>query len=103
MDEFISAAKTSDLDDGETMLVEAGDERILLSKVEGKFYAVSEGCTHFDGPLSDGYVEGDEVECPWHGGKFNLRTGESTNPPATEPLRCYAVRVEADDVLVGPS
>ena len=103
MEDFAKVATTSDLEDGEIMLVQVGEERILLSKAEGGFHAVAELCTHREAPLSDGYVEGDEVECPWHGSKFNLRTGEATEAPATVALQRYAVRVEGDDILVGPA
>ena len=102
MDDFVKVAKTSDLADGEIMLAEVGDERILLSNVEAQFYAIGEVCTHAEGPLSEGYVEEGEVECPWHGSKFSLKTGENTNPPAAEPVTRYGVRVDGDDILVGP-
>ena len=102
MEDFTKVASTSDLPEGGIMLVEVGDERILLSNVDGDFYAIGEVCTHAEGSLSDGYVEGQEVECPLHGSLFNLKTGENTGPPATEPVASYAVRVDGDDILVGP-
>jgi len=103
MDDFVSVAKTSDLSDGEIMLVEVGDERIALSRIEGSFYAIAEVCPHAEGPLSEGAVDDEEVECPWHGSRFNLKTGEVTSPPAGEAVARYAVRLEGDDVLVGPA
>ena len=103
MYEFIRVAKTSDLAENETMLVEVGDERIVLSNIEGSFYAIGEVCTHAEGPLSEGEVEEGEVECPWHGSRFDLKTGEATSPPADEAVLRYGVRIEGDDVLVGPS
>ncbi len=103
MDDFVSVAKTSDLSDGEIMLVEVGDERIALSRIDGSFYAIGEVCPHAEGPLSEGAVDDEEVECPWHGSRFNLKTGEVTSPPAGEPVARYAVRLEGDDVLVGPA
>ena len=103
MENFTRVAGTSDLADGEIMLVEVDDDRILLSNVEGEFYAIGEVCSHAEGPLSDGLVDGDEVECPWHASRFNLRTGESTSPPADEPVARYQVKIEGDDILVGLS
>ncbi len=103
MDDFVSVAKTSDLSEGEVMLVEAGDERIALSRIDGSFYAIGEVCPHAEGPLSEGIVDDEEVECPWHGSRFNLKTGEVTSPPAGEPVARYAVRLQGDDVLVGPA
>lgn len=102
MDRFVKVASTSELADGEMMLVELGNERALLANLGGQFYAVSEVCTHAEGPLSEGFLEGEEVECPWHGSRFNVKTGENTSPPATEGLRVYPVRVEGEDILVGP-
>ena len=103
MDDFIRVAKTSDLAENETMLVEVGDERIVLSNIEGSFYAIGEVCTHAEGPLSEGDVEEGEVECPWHGSRFDLKTGEATSPPADEAVTRYGVRIEGEDVLVGPA
>ena len=103
MDDFVSVAKTSDLSDGEIMLVEVGDERIALSRIDGSFYAIGEVCSHAEGPLSEGIVDDEEVECPWHGSRFNLKTGEVTSPPAGEGVARYAVRLQGDDVLVGPA
>ena len=102
MQEFVKVAKTSDLSPGEIVLVEVGDEPILLSNVDGKFYAIGEVCTHAFGSLSDGEVEGDLVQCPNHASRFNLKTGEVVDGPADEPVPCYSVRLEGDDILVGP-
>lgn len=102
MDDFVKVAKTSDLAEDETMLVEVGDERIVLSNIGGMLYAIGEVCTHVEGPLSDGVVEDGKVECPWHRSWFDLRTGEATSPPADEAVPRYGVRIEGDEVLVGP-
>ena len=101
MPEFVRVASVTDLDDGEIMMVEVGDEEVLLSKIDGEFYAIGDECTHQGVSLSGGYVEGGEVECPGHGSLFALKTGETTGPPAAAPVKAYPVRVEGDDVLVG--
>ena len=103
MGDFVKVAETGDLSEGEMMLVEVGDERVLLANVGGSYYATGEVCPHEEGPLSEGYLEAAEVECPWHGSLFDVRTGENTGPPAAEPVPVYPVRVEGDDVLVGPA
>jgi len=102
MDDFVRVASVGDVPAGGCMLVEVGDERILLSQLDGEFFAIDEVCTHAEGPLSEGSVEGDQVECPHHGGLFNLKTGENTGPPAALDLQRFSVRVEGDDILVGP-
>ena len=103
MEQFVRVASTSDLSPGEIMLVEVGDERILLSNVGGSFYAIGEVCSHAGFPLSEGVVEEGEVECPLHGSRFNLVTGEPSSPPAVEGVTKYLVRLEGNDILVGPA
>src|SRR5437763_6932930 len=80
--------------------VEVGDEIICVVNVEGKYYAIDDICTHEGGPLADGSLEGYEVECPRHGSKFDVRTGEVTNPPADTPEPAYEVKVEDNSILV---
>ena len=102
MDSFEKVAKTSEIPQGDMMLVEVGGERILLSNLDGDICAISEVCSHALAYLSDGWIEGDSVECPIHGSKFNLKTGAVSSPPATEDLPTYQVRLEGDDILIGP-
>lgn len=102
MEGFVKVAITADLPSGEFMLVEVEDERILLANVGGQYYAVTDLCTHAECPLSDGDLDGEVLKCPCHGSQFDVRTGEVVAPPADEPLTLYAVRVEGDDILVGP-
>lgn len=103
MKEFVKVAKVSDLPDGEMMAVEVEGEQVLLANVGGQFYAIGEICPHAGAPLSEGFLEGESVECPWHASRFNLRTGEVEAPPAEEGVPTYAVRVEGDDILIGPA
>ena len=103
MGEFVRVASVNDLEDEETMQVDVGDEPVLLARLDGEFYAIGEECTHDGGPLSQGWVEDGQVECPLHGAQFDLKSGDFTAPPAADPVKSYPVRVEGDDVLVGPS
>ena len=57
-------------------------------------------CTHLGGPLDEGTLEGYDVECPWHGSKFDVRSGDVTNPPAQEPVASYEVKIEGSDILL---
>ncbi len=102
MPEFTRVAGTSDIEDGEFMTVEVGNEIIVLSRFAGEFFAVAEACTHAGGPLGDGYQDGETIECPWHASRFNMKTGEPEKAPADRPLGRYAVRIDGDDVLIGP-
>ena len=102
MEDFVKVATTADLPPGEIMLVEVDDERIALANVGGQYYAVTDECTHSGCTLSDGEMEGELIECPCHGSQFDVRTGEVVSPPANEPLTLYSVRIEGNDILVGP-
>ena len=77
-----------------------GEERICIVNFEGKYYALGNICTHLGGPLYEGTLEGYEVECPWHGSKFDVRTGKPTKPPARQAVPVYKVKVEDNNLLV---
>ena len=101
MTEFIKVAKTSDLAPGEKMLVEYDDEDVGLFNINGEFYAISDVCTHDDGPLVEGELDGDCIICPRHGARFNVKTGKQTMP-AIYPVPLYTVKIEGDDILIAP-
>ncbi len=100
---FGKVAQVGDLSPGEMIAVEVGGDRILLANVGGNIHAIDDICSHAYATLSDGELEGQEVECPLHGGKFNLTTGEAIGPPADEAVQVYKVQIEGDDILVGPA
>jgi len=77
-----------------------GEEICLAHAEDGSFYALGDICTHEEYSLSDGELWGLEVECPAHGSRFNLLTGDVTGLPAVVPARTYPVSVEGDDVYV---
>lgn len=95
---WYEVALTSDLSPGEVMYVEVGNDPVALINLEGEFYAVSDICTHEEASLSDGEVVGDEIECPLHGGAFEIRTGLPANFPVVVPVETYDVKVEGDVV-----
>ncbi len=99
MSDFIKVAEVSDLAPGEKMLVEYEDEDIGLFNLDNEFYAISDICTHDDGPLVEGDLEGDWIVCPRHGARFNIKTGEYTLP-AFAPVPRYQVKVQGNDILV---
>ena len=76
---------------------------MLLTNIEGNFHAIDDVCSHAYACLSDGDINGEEVECPLHGGSFNAMTGMPMNPPADKPLSVFQVKVEGDDIFVAPS
>ena len=103
MSDFVAVGKASNLPEGSLLVAEVEGQNVVVAHVEGEFYAIGEECPHAGAPLGDGTLDGCEIECPWHGSRFDLRTGEVTEPPATSPVPRYAVKIEGDDILVGPA
>ena len=99
---FIKVAEAGELSPGEMKMVEVGDTQILLANVAGNIYACDNLCTHAFAPLSEGTLAEEQVECPLHGSVFNVTTGEAIGPPADENLRVFQVRIDGQDILVGP-
>jgi 3-phenylpropionate/trans-cinnamate dioxygenase ferredoxin subunit len=97
---FVKAAKVSDVPPGRVTVVEVGDEDVALCNVSGEIYAVANVCTHDDGPLGQGYLLGEEIECPRHGARFNVRTGAVKTLPAIIPIPTFEVKIVEDDILV---
>ena len=97
---FVTVAKTDELKPGEMLYVEVGDTPVCLINLDGEYHAINDTCTHQDASLSDGEITGDEIECPLHGGAFNIRTGEPASFPVVVPIEKYQVRVVGDDVQV---
>ncbi len=100
MPHFMKVATTDELADQQAKLVELEGHKIALFRVDGAFYALSDTCTHRGGPLSEGELEGAEVTCPWHGAKFDIRTGAVVGPPAPRAVKSYPVRVTGADVEI---
>lgn len=101
-DGFYAVARVSDIGPGEMKYVEVGpdEEPVCLINLDGEFFALNDCCTHEEASLSDGEISGDEIECPMHGGAFDIRTGMPTAFPVVVRAKTYAVRVEGDDVMV---
>ena len=100
MRDFVKVADTKDIPPSKMKEVQVDGENICVANIEGKYYAIGSICTHEGGPLADGTLEGYEVECPWHGSKFDVRTGEVTSPPASEPEPAYEVKVDGNNILI---
>ncbi len=99
--EFHAVAKTGDLDEGEAMQVIVGRNEIAIYNLDGTFYATDDICTHAYASLADGYVEGELIECPLHGGCFDIRTGKAMTPPVTDDLKTYEIKIDGEEILVG--
>ncbi|MBI4861032.1 MAG: non-heme iron oxygenase ferredoxin subunit [Candidatus Riflebacteria bacterium] len=100
MADFVCVARAGDLVDGQALSTFVGDERVAVFRIAGQFYAIEDRCTHDEGTLSEGSVDGEIIECPRHGAKFNIRTGEVLSMPAVVPVRTFPVRVVDGEVFV---
>ncbi|MEM8718007.1 MAG: FAD-dependent oxidoreductase [Cyanobacteria bacterium P01_G01_bin.39] len=96
----IAIAKVNDLQNGQMQQIAVLDSQILLSKIDGKFYAVSAFCTHNGAPLAKGILCQERIVCPWHNACFNAIAGQQQEPPGLDSLEAFAVRVEGEEVLV---
>jgi 3-phenylpropionate/trans-cinnamate dioxygenase ferredoxin component len=99
MFEFVTVAKVSEIPPGTGRTVDVQGVWIALFNVNGTFYAVDNTCPHSGGPLGEGCLDGDVVECPWHGWRFNVRTGKRPGVPHFA-VACCPVRVENDVIQV---
>ena len=85
---------------GQLKAVEVGNLRVVLANVEGDLYALEDQCSHQDFPLSAGLIEGRQVECVFHGARFDLETGKPACLPAVRPVRTFEVKVDGGEVLL---
>ena len=97
---WVRAARRADLLPGEVLGVEIAGRSIALYDVEGNVFATDNICTHAYARLSDGWLDGDLIECPLHAARFDVRTGKVLDPPATEDLKTYPVRLVDDEIQV---
>src|SRR5215203_6359226 len=99
-EDFVKVANTKDIQPSQMKEVEVNGEKICLANVARKYYAIGNVCTHLGGPLAKGKLEGYEVQCPWHGSRFDIRTGNVVRPPALRSEPAYEIKVEDDNILV---
>jgi nitrite reductase/ring-hydroxylating ferredoxin subunit len=97
MPEFVTIAQKSDVPEGESKAFTCGKHRIALFNVEGAYHAISDTCPHAGGPLSEGWVDGTEVTCPWHGWTFDVRYCEEDR---RDGVCRYRVLVDGEDIKV---
>ena len=98
--EFVPVLPDAELEEGEMKRADAGGVPVLLVRLEGNICALAHTCSHLGGPLSEGKLEGDVVECPWHGSRFNVRDGSVVDGPATFPQPCFEARVREGQIEV---
>ena len=99
--EYVEIAPASELPNGERLFVDLGDRPIVIFNIAGQFFAIGDVCSHDDGPLGDGMIEGYNVVCPRHGAEFDLRTGQAVQMPAVVDIPAYPVQVRDATIFVG--
>ncbi len=99
--EFIEIASVAELPNGERLFVDVGDKPIVIFNIAEKLFAIGDVCTHDDGPLGDGVVEGNNIVCPRHGAEFDLRNGKAMQMPAVIDIPAYPVQVREGKIFVG--
>lgn len=97
---WTDVAADADLVDGQPMGITVGVVPVLLLRQRNRIYALNDRCTHRGGPLHEGEVVGECIQCPWHGSRFRFDTGEIERGPATQSQQVFEVRVDAGRVLV---
>ncbi len=97
---WVRVADETEIFEGYGFAATAGIRHIAIFKAEDSFYACDGICTHAHAFLAEGYVEGDEVECPMHLGRFNFRTGKAVCAPARVDLNTFPVEVRDGGVFV---
>jgi 3-phenylpropionate/trans-cinnamate dioxygenase ferredoxin subunit len=97
---FVRACAASEVGDGQALRVEVDGLDVAIVRNGEDIYAIEDECSHAQVALSEGDVEGCEIECWMHGSRFDLRTGKPIGPPATEPVPIFPVKVDGTDVLI---
>jgi nitrite reductase/ring-hydroxylating ferredoxin subunit len=100
MPSWIELCKVEDVGVGEARKIEAAGLTLAVYNLDGEFRITDDACTHGPGSLSEGFIDGDVVECPFHQGRFDIRTGEVVGPPCMVPVKTYKTRVEDGCVYV---
>ncbi len=93
-DNWIDALARNDVPEGDVIGIKVAGKDIALYEVEGEVYATDNLCTHGAARMSDGFLEGREIECPLHQGRFDVCTGKAMCAPLTENIRTYPVKIE---------
>lgn len=100
MSRYVEVAKKSQIPEGDSIGVEIEGKLLALVNLGDEIYALEDTCPHEAGPLSDGQIIGEDIECPWHRSRFNIKTGRVTRDPAVEDVMTYKVRLVGDAVEV---
>ena len=99
--EYYPVISLDDLIPGERIFIDVDDMAVVIFNIAGDVYAIEDRCTHDDGPLGEGELEGFEIICPRHGAKFDVRDGQALTLPAVEPTRYFPTRIVDNQIEIG--
>ena len=99
--EFLEIAPATELPDGERLFVEIGGKPIVIFKIAGQFFSIADVCSHDDGPVGEGLLDGYNITCPRHGAQFDVRNGKVVQMPAVVDIPAYPVRVVDGMIQLG--
>lgn len=91
--EFLDIAPVSELPNGERLFVDIGGKPIVIFNIAGQFFSIADVCSHDEGPVGEGDLEGYNIVCPRHGAEFDVRTGQVISMPAVVDIPAYPVKV----------
>ena len=100
MADWVTAAAEGEIAPGQVKNVQVGERRLAVCNVDGQYYCIDDLCTHDGGPLGQGELLGDQIECPRHGALFDVKTGKALTLPAVLAVATHEVRVENGVVQV---
>ena len=96
----VELCKVDEIAAGNALKVEAAGLTLAVFNLDGAFYVTDDGCTHGPGSLSEGFIDGDVIECNFHNGQFNIKTGEVVSPPCMVPIKTYPTIVQDGKVFI---
>ncbi|HMD74017.1 MAG TPA: non-heme iron oxygenase ferredoxin subunit [Steroidobacteraceae bacterium] len=97
---WVDAGPAADLGEGQSISVAVGRRMVAVVRSAGEVFAIEDVCTHDGAELTGGEIEAGQIVCPRHGARFCLRTGQALTPPAYEPVRVFATKIEAGRLWV---
>ena len=98
---FFKVVATDEIPENERLFIEINGIPIVIYTLDGKYYATGDKCSHDNGPIGEGRLEGFEIICPRHGARFDIRTGKVTKFPAATDIPSYPVKIEAGYISIG--
>ncbi len=99
--EYVEIAPASELPPGERLFVEVADRPIVIFNIADRYFAIGDVCSHDDGPVGEGDLEGHKITCPRHGAGFDVRTGKVLELPAVQDIPAYPVQVRDGTIYLG--